>query len=54
VRLALDPQLAGVTGKYFSDAREASSSRESHDVTVQRRLYDVSCELAGVTPLPDA
>lgn len=54
VRLAIDPKLAGVTGEYFSDQRSASSSRRSHDVALQRRLYEVSCELGGVAPLPDA
>jgi NAD(P)-dependent dehydrogenase (short-subunit alcohol dehydrogenase family) len=52
VRVATDPALAGVTGKYFSDAREAASSRASHDERVQRELYRVSCDLASVTPLP--
>ncbi len=52
VHVATDPALAGVTGKYFSDAREASSSRASHDERVQRELYRVSCELGSVVPLP--
>jgi len=52
VRLALDPSLATVTGKYFSDEREATSSALSHDRGLQRRLYEVSAELVGIEPLP--
>ncbi|UQA60973.1 SDR family oxidoreductase [Polyangium aurulentum] len=52
VRLATDPSLAQVTGKYFADEREAKSSALSHDRALQRRLYDVSAQLTGVAPLP--
>jgi NAD(P)-dependent dehydrogenase (short-subunit alcohol dehydrogenase family) len=51
VKLALDPKLARATGKYFADEREASSSALSHDRALQRRLYDVSAEITGVTTL---
>lgn len=53
VRVATDPALAGVTGKYFSDERETAASRAAHDAKLQRELYRISCELGGVTPLPD-
>jgi NAD(P)-dependent dehydrogenase (short-subunit alcohol dehydrogenase family) len=52
VRLATDPKLSSVTGKYFSDGREAPSSALSHDRALQRRLYEVSAELVGIEPLP--
>jgi NAD(P)-dependent dehydrogenase (short-subunit alcohol dehydrogenase family) len=51
VKLAVDPELEGVTGKYFSNQRETPSSRASHDRETQRRLYEVSCELGGVQPI---
>jgi NAD(P)-dependent dehydrogenase (short-subunit alcohol dehydrogenase family) len=51
VRLARDPALRGVSGRYFSNATEARSSRVSHDETLQRRLYEVSCALGGVEPI---
>lgn len=54
VKLALDASVEGVTGKYFVDEREAPSSRATHDLALQRRLYEVSCALGGVEPLPDA
>ncbi|HVK67802.1 MAG TPA: SDR family oxidoreductase [Polyangium sp.] len=53
VRLATDPTLAGVTGKYFSDEHEEASSKASHDRALQRRLYEVSAKLVGVEGLPD-
>lgn len=53
LRLATDPALRGVSGKYFSDEEEAPSSRLSRDEALQKALYDASCTLAGVTPLPE-
>ncbi len=53
VRLAIDPALASVTCKYFSDEHEAPSSKASHDRAVGRRLYEVSAELVGIPGLPD-
>lgn len=52
VRVATDPALARVTGKYFSDEREVTPSRATHDEKLQARLYDLSARLTGVTPLP--
>ncbi len=43
--LATSPKVEGVSGKYFSDCKEASSSRLSYDVTVRQRLWNVSQEL---------
>ncbi|MDC3953255.1 SDR family oxidoreductase [Polyangium jinanense] len=53
VRLAIDPALAGVTCKYFSDEHEEASSQTSHDRALQRRLYEVSAKLVGIAGLPD-
>jgi NAD(P)-dependent dehydrogenase (short-subunit alcohol dehydrogenase family) len=47
VRVALDPNLAGVTGRYFSDQREAQSSSLSHDQALQEALYTRSLSLVG-------
>jgi len=54
LRLATDPALARVTGKYFSDQKEATASRAAHVRATQERLYAVSAQLTGVTPLPAA
>jgi NAD(P)-dependent dehydrogenase (short-subunit alcohol dehydrogenase family) len=43
--LAASPDVEGVSGKYFSDCKEVSSSRLSYDVTVRQRLWNVSEEL---------
>jgi len=52
IKLAVDPDLATLTGKYFSDEREATSSSLSHDRALQKKLYEVSAELVGVPLLP--
>lgn len=51
VRLATDPALARVSGKYFSDQEEATASKGAHDRAAQERLYEVSARLTGVEGL---
>jgi NAD(P)-dependent dehydrogenase (short-subunit alcohol dehydrogenase family) len=41
-RLATDPALAGVTGRYFSRATESGTPPVSHDPGTQRRLLALS------------
>jgi len=53
VHLALSPAVAGVTGRYFARAAEARPSAAARDADVACRLYLVSAELTGVTPLPE-
>ena len=53
VRLATDDTLDATTGKYFADEHEAASSTASHDRALQRRLYEVSARLVGITELAD-
>ena len=47
IRLAADPALAGVSGRYFSDGREVPSSPASLSVEDQERLWAVSEALAA-------
>ena len=47
IRLASDPALAGVSGRYFSDGKEAPSSRASLSVEDQERLWAASEALAA-------
>ena len=47
VKVASDPALRGVTGKYFSDERERASSSESHDRELQRALWEASAQMVG-------
>ncbi|GIG40561.1 SDR family NAD(P)-dependent oxidoreductase [Cellulomonas phragmiteti] len=42
LRLATDPALAGVTGRYYHRERVATTPDVSHDAAVQQRLHDVS------------
>lgn len=48
VRLAADPAFEGVSGRYFNLWDEEPSSERSHDLEMQRRLWEVSEAL--VTP----
>lgn len=52
VRLATDPALSRVTGRYFVDGREAPSSPRSHDPALMARLFDLSGTCVGLLPLP--
>ena len=52
VRLALDADLAGVTGGYFSEGRPAPRNAVIEDASLARRFYELSAKLAGVEPLP--
>ncbi len=45
------PELARVSGEYFSDGQQAVASREARDVKLQETFYALSCKLTGVTPL---
>jgi len=49
-RLVLDPDLEGVSGKYFSGMMEIPSSKESYDRQKALDLWKTSIELAKLTP----
>ncbi len=49
IYLATSPEVAGVTGRYFSNKRAVRSARRSYDVQVQARLWRVSRNLVGLT-----
>jgi len=46
IYLASSPEVADVTGKYFTKRRQVTSSKESHDEAVAQRLWQVSTSLA--------
>lgn len=48
LRLALDPELENVTGKYFSDCKEKSVSRAAKDDETAAWLWNVSEEWTGL------
>lgn len=47
VRLAGAPELAGVTGRYFSRDREMMSTPGSHDTEAAARLWEISEKLCA-------
>ncbi|HEU0246227.1 MAG TPA: SDR family NAD(P)-dependent oxidoreductase, partial [Gaiellaceae bacterium] len=47
MRLVADPDLAGVTGKYFDRMRESRAHSQAYDADARRRLRELSPELVG-------
>ena len=58
VRLAVAPDVEGVTGKYFDRMNEVPSSDASYDEETAARLWQVSAEMTGLAAfsreLPDS
>ncbi len=52
VRLASDPALDGVTGRYFSRFREAPPTRDASNDADAVRLWDVAAEATGFAGEP--
>ena len=50
IYLASSPEVAGVTGKYFSDKRAIRSSTASYNEADARKLWQVSEQLTGLDP----
>lgn len=48
--VATAPELAGVTGRYFSKRRPVRSDDATYDEATGKRLWDVCVRLAGLTP----
>jgi NAD(P)-dependent dehydrogenase (short-subunit alcohol dehydrogenase family) len=46
-RLAVDPELAGVTGRYYNGVREARPDPQALDPLARRRLREIADELTG-------
>jgi NAD(P)-dependent dehydrogenase (short-subunit alcohol dehydrogenase family) len=46
-RLIADPQLEGVTGRYFERLRERRANAQAYDPDARRRLRELSLELVG-------
>lgn len=49
IYLASSPEVEGVTGKYFADCKEVPSSAASHDVEAQKRLWEISEQMTGIS-----
>jgi NAD(P)-dependent dehydrogenase (short-subunit alcohol dehydrogenase family) len=48
LRLIEDPELEGVTGRYFDGAEESAPHPGAHDAEARRRLRELSEELTGL------
>jgi NAD(P)-dependent dehydrogenase (short-subunit alcohol dehydrogenase family) len=48
-RLVEDPELDGVTGRYFNGEREAEPNRQALDSDARRRLRELSDRLCGLS-----
>ncbi len=50
VKLALDPALEGVTGRYYDQTEEAHASSLAGDRALQARVYELTLERTQVAP----
>jgi NAD(P)-dependent dehydrogenase (short-subunit alcohol dehydrogenase family) len=50
VRLATDPALDGVSGRFFNQTEEQRADEQAYDADARKRLWDLSAELAGEDP----
>jgi NAD(P)-dependent dehydrogenase (short-subunit alcohol dehydrogenase family) len=48
VRLAISPELEGITGRYFDGQREAHANKQAYDPEARDRLRRLSEELTGL------
>jgi NAD(P)-dependent dehydrogenase (short-subunit alcohol dehydrogenase family) len=48
IYVATAPELAGVSGKYFANCREARPSKAAQDDAAAARLWDISAEMTGI------
>ena len=47
LRLAVDEDVEGVTGKFFDGQRESSADPQAYDADARRRLWELSEQLTG-------
>jgi hypothetical protein len=48
VRLAISPELEGITGKYFDGQHEAHADDQAYDPEARARLRRIAEELTGL------
>jgi retinol dehydrogenase-12 len=48
IRLAVDPALSDVSGKYFENCREVKTWKHADDEETAEWLYAKSCELVKI------
>jgi hypothetical protein len=47
LRLAIDPELEGVSGRFFDRRSESSANPQAYDADARARLQRLSLELVG-------
>jgi NAD(P)-dependent dehydrogenase (short-subunit alcohol dehydrogenase family) len=52
IYLASSPEVDGVTGRYFANRKPKTSAKASYDTGAAARLWQVSADLVGLTPVP--
>jgi len=50
LRLVVDPELDGVSGRYFDGLEESSADPQAYDPAARRRLWELSERLTGASP----
>ena len=50
IHLAASKEVEGVNGRYFAHCRPAAPSAPACDLDMQRRIWDVSAAMTGVSP----
>ena len=53
IHLASSPAVGGITGAYFKDEKPIYPSRAAQDDESARRLWTLSAELTGLSPMSD-
>jgi hypothetical protein len=48
MRLTVDTDVAGVTGRYFTGTRESRADAQAYDPEARRRLWELSERLVGL------
>ena len=51
-RLAVSPELEGVTGRFFDRQREGQADGQAYDPAARRHLWDLSLRLTGAPDVP--
>ena len=49
-RLVADPDLDGVSGRYFDGLEESAADPQAYDAQARRRLWELSARLTGAEP----
>ncbi|KAG8228466.1 hypothetical protein J437_LFUL009331 [Ladona fulva] len=52
IYLSVAPELSDVTGRYFSDCQAVDPSQCAQDENLAADLYEKSCQLVNIKPLP--